>query len=233
MKLPATALARYGKSILTVLLVQTVLACQPAPRVEISDLAGHRAEATAIRNMVAQGIMLTGEQGRFRPDTPTTRAELAASVQRLFDLKPPAQVKDFPDVPPGSPLYMAVQSVGPYLGRQILCFGCALISNFLPDEPASQLETAVLLTNVLRAENKVQLLTEAQAEAVLADVTDAKTLRGAPLRVYAATAIQAEIIKPPPANPFVLASFPSRAQTAVVLDNVQKTFKMPMVRPGY
>jgi hypothetical protein len=153
------------------------------------------------------------------------------SVQHLFNLKPPTEGVNFPDVPPGSPLYEAVQAVAPYLGRQILCPGCALVSKFLPDQPVSELDTAVLLANVLRTQNRLQLLTEAQSEAVLAKLPDAKNLHGRLLRIYTATAIQSGMINAPSSNPLLIPSFHTRAQTAVMLSKVQIKFNLPSVSP--
>jgi hypothetical protein len=210
------------------LLASTTIAL--AKPVNITDLNAHVAEAPAIRNVVAQGIMRTIGPDTFKPDALTTRAELAASVQHMFNLRRPANLANFPDIPPNSPLYSSVEAVAPFLGRQTLCFGCALISNFLPNEPVSRIESAVLLTNVLIAQKKFSLLSEAESEPVLIGIEDAKTFRG-PLRVYVATAIHNGVL--PLTAPHRLdPTLHTRAQTAVLLNNLQERFNLQKVEPG-
>jgi hypothetical protein len=181
--------------------------------------------------MVAQGIMRTVDQDTFKPDALTTRAELAASVQHMFNLRRPEQPANFTDIPPSSPLYASVEAVAPYLGRQTMCFGCALGSNFLPNEPVLQLESVILLTNVLRAQKMIRMLSKAEAEPVLAAIPDAKALRGA-LPVYVATAIHNGVLPLQSTNRLDPGALQTRAQTAVLLDNVQRKFNLQNVKPG-
>lgn len=206
----------------------------PQPRISarpnISDLDAHAGETSAINSMVTQGIMRTADTAKFDPDAPTTRGELAVSMQHMFNLGHPAQTVDFTDIPPSSPLYSAVQAVAPFLGREILCFGCALISKFLPNVPVTRIEGAVLLTNILVAHKKLKLLSRAEAEPVLATLVDAKTLEG-PLRIYVATAIRNDVLTLPLSDHLDPHAVHSRAQTAVMLDRVQKKFMLPTVSP--
>jgi len=230
---PSMAVARHGVALAFVLFAaEQVALTQPLPaaRVGISDLAGHAAQAPAIRSMVDQGILPTIERDAFKPDAVTTRAQLAAAVQHMFGLKGVERKPTFTDVMPESPLYGTVEAVAPFLGRQTLCFGCALGSNFEPDEPVSQLESVVLLINVLRAQKKLTLLSEKQAAPVLAGFADAASLRG-PLRVYVATAIRNGLMKPTLPNRMNIAPSHTRAQTAVLLDSVQRKFRLPKVPP--
>jgi len=195
----------------------------------ISDLTAHPAEAPAIHSMVAQGVIrVVGE--KFEPDAPMTRGDLAIATQHLFKLGRPAQIVEFTDIPRTSPLYSAVQSVAPFLGREALCFGCALISKFLPNVAVTRIESAVLLTNILVAHNKFKLLSRAEAERVLANVADAKTLKG-PLRMYVATAIRNDILTLPAPNRLDPHMVQSRALTAVMLDRAQNKFAIPTVTP--
>jgi hypothetical protein len=219
-------------AILALFVASTIALAQPQPsgRPQIADLDAHESEAPAIYRMVTQGIMSTIHPGRFEPDAPTTRAELAVSVQHMFNLGRPAQPAKFTDISPTSPLYSSVEAVAPFLGRQTLCFGCALISKFLPDELVSRIEGAVLLTNVLIAHRKVSLLSQAETEPVLATLVDANTLRG-PLRVYVATAIRNGVLMLPAPNQLDPYAVYSRAQTAVLLDSVQSKFMFPQVSP--
>ena len=200
-----------------------------AQPIVVSDITNHHAEAAAIRNIVSQGVM-EAPRGKFRPDAPMTRADLAASVQRLFDLKSPAVATNFPDVPSMSPFYPSVEAVAPYLGRQILCFGCALKSTFLPEAPASELEFAVLVTNVLLAQKRLALVPGPEAEAVLTNVPNSGQLRGPLLRAYVATAIRAGIILPPKSDRLTSVTAFSRAQGAGMLNRVQNKFTITKVR---
>src|SRR5438105_3978001 len=108
---------------------------QPPPGTMFSDLAHHVEEELAINSMVAQGIMRPISPTKFAPDTPETLGEFAVSTQHMFNLPQPAHPINFSDVPPSSPIYAAVQAMVPYMGRHILCIGCALTTDFLPNQP--------------------------------------------------------------------------------------------------
>jgi hypothetical protein len=207
---------------------------KPRPRpfagARMSDLSAHPAEAPAIRDMVAMGVMQPASPGRFMPDAPTTRGELATSVQRLFDLKPPAQQAHYTDVPANSPIYDAVQAVSPYLGRELLCQGCSLGSNFRPNAPVSQIESTILLTNVLRSQNRIALLSPAEAEPILAATPGAQGLRG-PLRLYLASAIKAGVVQPGEATPGAMATVHTHARAAVLFDRCRRSFGLQARHP--
>jgi hypothetical protein len=223
---------RCTKVIFALLVISPIALAQPRfpVRQEISDLSAHTTEAPAIHSMVTQGIMRTVRTAKFEPDAPTTRGELALSLQHMFNLGRPAKPVEFADIPASSPLYSSVQAVAPFLGRQILCFGCALSLNFLPDEPVSPIEGAVLLTNILLAHKKFNLLSRAEAEPVLATLEDANVLKG-PLRIYVATAIRNDVLTLSAPGQLKPNTQYSRAQTAVTLDRVQRKFMFPPVSP--
>jgi len=208
-------------------LVIAAFAAQTQPEV-ISDIPKHSKEAVAIHTVVALGI-LTAPSGRFRPDEPLTRAEFAQAMQRLFALKPPAVARNFPDIPSKSPQYTAVEALAPYLGWEILCPGCALRGDFLPEAPMSTLEAAVPVLNILLAQNKVVLLKGDQAEAVVKSVPDSARLRGPLLRSYAATAISAGIVSRFAIERGRLTL--TRAQAATMLDHVQTKCGIDKARP--
>jgi len=228
MKIFLATLNRCALLGLIALLLPASAPAQPKPA--FTDLATHVTEQPAINSVVAQGIMkgVTGTQ--FNPDAANTRGDFVVSMQKMFNLTKPAQTVSFPDVPASSPIYAAVEAVAPYLRRQILCPGCALVENFLPNVPVSRVETAVIMTGILVAQNKVTLLTPAAAETALAPVTDVNTLHG-PLRVYVATALQSGVITLPAPNQLQPAAQPTRADTATLLDTVQKKFSLPQVQP--
>jgi hypothetical protein len=213
---------------LPALLFQTVATGQVKPA--FTDLAAHVAEQPAINNMVTQGIIRAVSPTQFSPDAPNTRGAFAVSVQHMFNLPKPAQAVTFSDVPSSSSIFTAVQAIAPFQGRQILCSGCALGSTFGPNEPVTRAETAVLLTGILIAQKKVALTSPAEAESALAKVPDANELRG-PARLYLATALQSGVITLTSASKLDPASQRTRADTAVLLDSVQKKFAIPQVRP--
>jgi len=223
---------RRTEIIFALLLISPIALAQPRfpVRQEISDLSAHTTEAPAIHSMVTQGIMRTVNAAKFEPDAPTTRGELAVSLQHMFNLGRPAKSVEFTDIPASSPLYASVQAVAPFLGRQILCFGCALSLKFGPDEPVSRIEGAVLLTNILLAHKKFNLLSRAEAEPVLATLEDANSLKG-PLRIYVATAIKNDVLTLSAPNRLNPNALHSRVQTAVTLDRVQRKFMVPPVSP--
>jgi|SRR5208283_1570031 len=195
-----------------------------------TDLANHVAEQPAITSMVRQGIMRGVSQTQFDPDASVTRGDFVESMQRMFDLQAPVQKINFQDVSTSSEIYVAVQAVAPFLGRQMRCFGCSLGLTFGPNEPISRLEMAVTLTNILIATNKVALLSPTAAEAALAGVLDTATLRG-PVREYVATALQHGVIARTSSNTLAPDLHVTRADLAVQLDGVQKKFNIPQLRP--
>jgi hypothetical protein len=94
--------------------------------------------SAAFDNLASQGIL--SNQPSLR--APTTRGEFVLALQRMFNLPESKEATAFTDVPLNSPLGSALRAIGPYLGRQILCPGCALGTNFLPDQPISNLNAA-------------------------------------------------------------------------------------------
>lgn len=200
------------------------------PGTRFSDLAHHMAEEPAINRMVAQGVMRPVSPTKFAPDMPETLGEFAVSVQHMFDLPQPPKPINFSDVPPSSPIHAAVQAMVPYMGRHILCFGCALATNFLPNQPVSRAISAVTLVRILMAQKKISLLTMMEADEVLRNVEEAKTLPP-PSRPYFATAIRSGILALSPEHKIEPAREHSRANMAVLLDHVQKKFNVPRVRP--
>jgi len=198
--------------------------------VAFSDLAGHDAAESAINSMAAQGIMHGLTPTQFAPEMPLTRGDFVIAMQRMFNL-PPSQSIAFSDVAPANPVYPALQAVGPYLGRQLLCFGCALGTNFMPSQAISKAEAIFTMTRVLAALNKLQLLSPSDADSVLAGIPDLSEL-SPPSRVYFATAIRNGISPLGPENRILPASEVTRADAAVLLDRVQRKFDIPRLPPS-
>lgn len=196
-----------------------------AASVRLDDLPGDSAERQAIERMVSQGVMHPISPSRFQPEAKNSLGDFIVSVQRMFTLKPATQRPFFSDIGPDSPIFTAVQAVAPYLGRQILCPGCALGSKLLPRRAATRAQAAVILTKVLMAESRLQLLGSGETDAVLARTTDAGKI---PLsaRPYIATAIRVDLIAPHRDGTISPGSALTRADTAVLLENVQRHFRL-------
>jgi hypothetical protein len=194
-----------------------------------ADLANHSAAAPAINSMVAQGIMRGVSQTQFAPDAFYSLGEFAVSMQHMFSLPAPAQPINFPDVPRGSPAYEAVGAVTPFLDRGLLCPGCAAGANFLPRQPVMRAFATIIIVNILNAQNKIQLVSPSEAQSVLANASDASWLPST-ARIIFATALKNDIIALQPGKKINLAYQPTRAETAVLLDAVQKKFTIPPVR---
>jgi S-layer homology domain len=204
---------------------------QGPAKTAFSDIAARpMAVQTAIGQMVSQGIMQGRSAKEFAPDAPLTRAEFAASLQKMFNLPQPAQAADFPDVPRTSPYYAAVQALTPHLSRSLLCFRCALVKNFSLSETVSRAEMTMIMAHILVSRNKVPLLNESETNAALAGVADAQRIP-APARPYFAAAIKNGVVDLKPGKTIALPLAVSRGETAECMANVQKKFSMPVLRP--
>jgi hypothetical protein len=195
---------------------------------DFSDLSGHATEQPAIARIVAQGIMGPASPGKFDPDGLVTRGEFALSMQRMFALKLPANPPVYPDVPPGTPTYLAAAVAGPYMGAQILCSGCALSNNFFPDQAVSHGVVTIALVNMLVLEKLIALETPDRAGSVLAPVPETNELSPLAKRFFA-TAITYGFLALRADNKINLGSELTRAEMAVELDNIQQKFAVPKV----
>jgi S-layer homology domain len=126
--------------------------------------------------------------------------------------------------------YDAVKAVQPYLGRQMLCSGCALGTNLLPRDSVSRAEVTLVLAKVLAAQKKLTLPTPTETDAILAGIPDVSGLSAA-ARPYFAAAIQSGIMPAGPQRRIAPEMTVSRASAAVLLDGVQRQFAIPEVKP--
>lgn len=188
----------------------------------LNDVPPNGAQATAIRTVVAQGLMSPVAAGKFAPGAPATRADLAVAMQRMFALPPPAHPVPFADVPPSSPYYAAAEAVAPYLHRQALCPGCMLTSNFAPNAAVSKAQAEIALTSILSAKGNLHLLSQQQANTVLANVRDAAAIPHA-ARPYLATAISNGILPLTELRAVQPAQRPTRGQFAALLYMTQRS----------
>jgi len=197
-----------------------------AAQVVFSDVDNRTTQGAAIESMVAQGIMLGRSPTEFAPNASTTRGEFALAVQHMFNLPTLAQSAAIPDIPLGTQVYSAVQAIAPYYNQQLLCPGCALGQNFMPNQEISRGQRTVALVSILVAQNRLQLLGRADTDSVLANVADASTL-SQPARAYFATAIKNGVVELTSGNR-IDASLPvTRAELAVLLNSVQQKFSIP------
>jgi S-layer homology domain len=192
----------------------------------LSDVGNDIAEKPAIESMVAQGIMRLRAPGEFAPTTPETKADFAFSLQRLFSLPLPQRFVAFPDIPATSPDYAAVEASAPYLNVKVLCFGCLLGKNFLPNAVVSRAVSTVAIVRALDSQGKIHLPSPADAQTTLANVADKDSLPPAAWPFFAA-AITNRILSLQPGNMIAPALPLTRAATAAQLDLVQKTFVIP------
>jgi len=204
-------------------------AAQPAPA--FTDLPQQAEVRLAITHMTDQGIIRPRSSAAFAPAEVSSLGEYLASVKHMFNLPRLTNQAVFTDVPPSSPYYDAVQATAPYLGRQVLCFTCALSSNLYPDQPITRAQTTVALVNILVARGSLRLVDESHAAQILANVSDAAKL-SPPARLYFATAISANILTPTPTHTLQTAQPQTRADLAITLDRVQTEFRVPQVRPS-
>lgn len=165
----------------------------------------------------------------FVPDATVTRGELAQALSRLFDLPEHwARPMTFSDMPSNNPLYAAVTSAAPFMSRQIFCQGCALRSDFMPEQPVSRLEATVDVVRVLQARRDLAVLTVPQADGVLGNALNPPGL-SAPGRAMVATAIKSGVTPMQPDAVMAAQQGIRRAELAVLLDHVQTKFAVPKV----
>jgi S-layer homology domain len=217
-----------GSAMLVGFLAQPAWA-QSAP--EFTDLRGRSMEAAAIKNLVSQGVMSAAAPGKFDPEATMKRGDFAVALQRLFQLPQPSKPTKFSDVRQGDALYEAVQAVVPFMDKQVPCPNCELGSKFEPAKSVSRALWAVTVVRILVAQNRLQLLNEAQTETTLSSVPDARDLRKR-ARPYFATAIHSGVIGCCAGNTLEMSQFLGRADVAEMLNKIQEQFKIPPAQPG-
>jgi len=193
-----------------------------------TDLANHPTELPAITNMVALGIIPPVGVGVFSPDAVVTRGDFAVMVQNLFKLTAPPKAATFSDIKPTDPIFGAVQAVAPFMNRQAICFGCMLSTNFSPNVAVSREESSIILVRIMGARNQLQALSDQDLQTFLNATPDAKnwTPSAAP---YIAVAVKSGVMPLLAGNSFQPAQKLTRADTAVLLDNVNRQFVNPPV----
>jgi len=210
-------------------LIGTILFAGNGPK--FKDIHHHASES-AIKSMCSQGILHGRSASQFAPDAPMTRGEFAAALQSMFKLPSPAHAEAFPDVPPSSTDYQAVQAVTPHLCREMLCFRCALGKNFLPNEIVTRAEMTMILSHILVSQKRLSLCSEAEAKATLASVSDGERIPR-PARCYFASAIKSGVVDLKPGSAMALPTPPTRGEIALCMANLQKKLNMPVLKPAH
>jgi hypothetical protein len=198
---------------------------------EFTDLGMSTAEAPAIKNMAAQGVITAAAPGKFDPAAPMKRGDFAIALQRLFNLPQPRNSVKFSDVHPTDALYTAVEAVEPYMDKQVPCPGCDIGTKFSPEKAVSRAQSAITLVRILVVQNKLQLVSDAQSDKILSSVPDAADLPKR-TRPYIATAIQAGILNCCAGNAIEATQLVTRADTAETLNNTQRRFDIPVLKQG-
>ncbi len=155
-----------------------------------------------------------------------TRGNFAAFLQKQYNLSPPSQPLNFPDVPSSRPDYAAIQASAVFMNAQLLCPTCYLRPQFYPDEPIYRDISTLALLRILIANGKVQLLSAPDSAAVLAQVPDSKNL---PLvsRPYFATAIKIGLLPLREGSPIRPSPLQTSHDTTATFDFVEKKFNLP------
>jgi hypothetical protein len=117
-----------------------------------------------------------------------SRGEFAVAAQSAFGLSAPNHEFVFPDLSKESPDYGAIQAAAPFMDWHVLCPNCWLSVAFWQNEPISNAQLAIAVVRILVAANRVQLLSPADADRVLAASPDAPSVPP-PARPYIATAV--------------------------------------------
>jgi S-layer homology domain len=202
----------------------------PSQKVVLSDLGNHGVEAPAISNMVAEGIMKPVAVGIFNPDGVVTRGEFATMMQSLYKLGKPSGTVSFSDIKSTDPLFSAIQAMAPFMNRQVMCVGCALTTNFSPNAAISREEASIILVRIMGARNQLQPLTSQELSSFLQNTRDAKNWKPA-AAPYFALAIKSGVMPLLGDNTFQPALKLTRADTAVLLDNINRQFIIPIKPP--
>lgn len=203
----------------------SIEAQQTKPNQTVSDITGTATQKEAISRMLNQRVMKPAAPGKFSPQEPMTLRQFAISMRQLFGLTTEGELMHFNDLPPTDPDFSAIQALVPHLQRQAFCPGCSLNNNLYPDRPISTILESAALASVLLQRKQITLVTAEQAKQVLGV---APNLAGVapPARRLLATAVQNKITSIQEMSKPVTTSGTTRANTAVLLDRVQRQFNI-------
>ena len=155
-----------------------------------------------------------------------TQSDFATSLQEHFNLRQPTHPIAFTDVAPNDTDYAAIEAIGPFLNRTALCPGCMMSANFGPNNPLNRAQAAIVFVSILIANQKIQLLTVADADNVLAGVPDANRLPVTARRAIA-TAIKTGVLTLQPSRTIQANQPYSLSDMKTAFNTIQKQFNFP------
>jgi hypothetical protein len=177
--------------------------------ITLVDISGHWAQKS-IESLVAKGI-LTGDQNKkFNPNGTVTREEVATMITKGFNLIIPASsTVTFSDVDSSRWSYSYIEATKDYF---------AVSGNFKPTNKETRTSVLVALIKAYMSSNpSVALLSNDEADSLLASKFKDSTSIAQADRVYVATAVQLGIVKGDNAGKFNPGKTVSRAEIATML----------------
>lgn len=193
---------------------------QPSQPPTFNDLGDFSWAQSAIESLAAQGIIKGVATGQFDPSGLVTRGQFAALMRRAFNLSQPSTSVTFSDVQSSDWDYSPIEAAIPYMDYYNQIGGG---NSFHPDQPFDRQDVAAVMVRLLVSQGDTTLLSQTQAQSVLASVSDVGDIAPA-LQRYVATAIQDKIMIGVPGGGFDPLGLLNRAQVAVVLDRMMNDF---------
>ncbi|GIM48491.1 hypothetical protein DNHGIG_40400 [Collibacillus ludicampi] len=183
----------------------------------------------AIAKLASQGIISGIDKHHFQPGGTITRAQFATLLSRYFHLQAAnGTQQDFQDVSNSDWFFPYVEAAKDYMTAFTDPNGQYY---FQPDRPVNRAEAAVTLVRILQNENRVQLVSNDQANTILSSYQDAGSIP-VNLRAYVATAIQSGVMIGVSPDRFDPLSNLNRAQVAALFYNIENQLEVPPVSSG-
>lgn len=192
-----------------------------------TDLGGYSYAVKAIEDLASQGIIKGTGPNTFDPGGKITRAQFAILMERTFNLPAPSQPITFTDVPQSSVAYAAIEAIAPYMDYYQVPGGGY---SFQPAQFVDRQDVAAVIIKTLAASGKIEVLSSAEAQTVLAAVKDSGDIAPA-LQTDVATAIKAGIMAGYANGDFNPKVILVRAQVAVVIWRLENMFLVTSSAP--
>jgi polyhydroxyalkanoate synthesis regulator phasin len=180
--------------------------------ITLVDISGHWAQKS-IESLVSKGI-LTGDQNKkFNPNGTVTREEVATMITKGFNLTTPASsTATFSDVDSSRWSYSYIETTKDYF---------TVSGKFEPTNKETRTDVLVTLMKAYLGSNpSVALLSNDEADSLLASKFKDSTSIAQADRPYLATAVQLGIVKGDNAGKFNPGKTVSRAEIATMLDAI-------------
>jgi RHS repeat-associated protein len=139
-------LKRQFFTVITTLCLALLLCLSAVASTDMSDTSGHWAEVH-IKRWINDGLITGYPDGQFKPDNSITRAEMAALVNRAFDIPKNDSRNIFSDVKPSDWFYDDVLS-----GQAAGYISGYTDGTFKPNKPITRQEAASLIMKLLNLE---------------------------------------------------------------------------------